>query len=732
MPYNIVLDSNQQFSSGPSSSARVNDWIFDPAPTLQLTYVIADSTPADVDIDTIIKNYLRALDLSVYSEIKVYALVNFNGSVSWFALSGEIQSASPGGYELEDEADLEVTNTLSYQNLNQLNIGVYNATISFVVTATTTHASAPELIEQVSYNIQLNVIDGNTINVTPEVLNYSFLRDGDLPTAQDLDVVTDSTWTLTADKKITVSGTGLTDLSTATQTIVQGTGNKTISIGFAAALNDVVGQTFNTQIHFSNVDGFSDAVQVTLNIFESETFIFEPPTLSFFAIQNLQEATPLNFNVFGFGDFTLASPSWLTLSNASGTNTGTFTATPFNSNSMTPGVYTGNIVLTDDNDPANTYNLPVTYIVAGTIYTPLDDGNINFTKDIEYFNIYNVNEGPFPEVNNVAKIKLIFTIFNYITFLPDTQEFDYFLPFNKNATKIHIGEITERLMKKLQQTTDVGITNLQTFSNAILPVYKPAKVTAEVEILNRSSGDIVFSETIYDMLFVAGKKPDIIIDNSGILSHAFDAKRVTVNSVEILNFLATKPFYSLSIKKNDDDYTELLTQAIGTNNIFRYVFDFSSYAPGDKVTIKLNDGTNDFEKTYQMFPEGKHSNHIAFINRFQTLELFEFTGDWQFNSDIKIESTEFYRDLVKVLEKTESSNKMTVKINTGFILRENQTIVDEIIRNKKAWFMFPDKPGIELVALGKKLTNYDSEAELYNYELEFEINRKHDLENFTF
>lgn len=731
MPYDITL-ATQQFSTGPESQARVNDWIFDPASPLNVTYVIAGSTPTAIDIDTLIKNYLEVLESPPYSNIRVFATIVFSTSVQWFALSGEIATAGGSGYLLGAPEDLEVTNTITFQNLSLLEIGEYSATITFSVTADTTHSTGAEFIEQVVYPINLSVIDGNTINANPETLNYSFLRDDALPATQEVNIVTDSTWTITTAKEVAITGTGLTDLSTATQTIIQGTGDKTINVGFAAILNDVVGQSFSAELAITNSEGFSDTVQVYVNIFDSATFIFEPPSLSFFAIQNLEEATPLDFNVFGFGAFTLASPSWLTLSNASGTDTGVFTATPFLSSSMTPGVYQGNIVLTDDNDPANEYELPVTYIVAGTIYTDLDDGNFNFTKEIEYLNIYNVNEGAFPEVNNVAKLILNIKVYNYVTFSEEELQFDYFLPFNNSRTKIHLGEIIERTLKKIAETTDVGITDLNTVFQSILPVYKPALVSADIEIINRSDDEVVFSETVENMKFVAGLKPKQFANNSGILSHDFNAKRVTPTSIEIINMLVNTAFYTISIKKNDEDYTEISTQSRGTNNIFRYVFDFSAYAPGDVVTFKLTTGADEFTKTYQVMPEGKHSNHIAFMGQYRTLELLEFTGDWELMSDHKKETSEYYRDLVRVLEQTETNKDVFLKINTGFILRKNQTLVDEIIRSSKAWLMFPDKSAVELLPMGKKIVNYDSDAELYNYELEFKINRINDFENFTF
>jgi len=730
MAYNITLDT-QEFSVGPSSAARVQDWQFTPAAPLQLNYTIGMPTPAATDIATVIKNYLESLNQTQHPNIKVKAVVFFIDSPNFLTLTGEIASAMPTGYAIVNRGDLEVTNTVTLQNLSLLNIGTYRAIIDFTVFSNT-NAPTPIFVDTVKYPVILNVIDGNSIIAEPDLLNYIFLRDGNLPNTQTATITTDSTWTLTTDKLVTVTGTGLTDLSTATQTIVQGTGNKTITVGLAAGINAVVGQRYLNTMAITNDDGFSAAIDLVCNIFETETFIFEPPSLSFFAIQNFQEATPLNFNVFGFGAFTLTAPSWLNLSATSGTDTGVFLATPFNALSMAPGTYSGNIVLTDSNDPANTYNLPVTYIVAGTIYTTLDDGNINFTKDIEYFNIYNVDAGPFPAVNNVVKLKLIITRFNLVSFLPETVSYDYFIPFNKNASKLHIGEIAERILKNITQPQDVGITNLNTVFNTILPVYKPASVTAEVEIINREEGEVKFTGIINNMQFVSGLKPENFKNNNAILSNSFSAKRVTPNSIEILNMLVSTPFYTISIKKNDEDYTIISTQARGTNNIFRYVFNFANYQPADLVTIKLTCGADSYTKTFQVIPEGKHINHISFMNQFKTLELMECTGDWQLNNEYKAETTLYYRDLVTVLEKTETKKSVNIKMNTGFILRENQVIIDEMIRSKKAWFMFPDADYIELIPLGKKLVGYDSDAELYNYELEFEINRKNDYENFTF
>lgn len=729
MPYNIVLDSNPGFSTPPSFDPVTNEWSFDPANPLVINHVLGNPYPTDIDIETNIKNYLESLDPDIYSNIRIKGFtILLTSPITWAVLSGTIPSSSPSGYQLNEINPLTVTTTIDFQNFQLLTEGSYSGVIKFQAFADSSISGQQELIETIPYNVVLNILSPNSIILEPDTLNYSFLRDGDLPDEKDLEISTSSSWTLRTSKLITVSGTGLTDISTADETIIQGTGSKTLQIGFTAALNDVVDSTYNSSILVENTQGYSDATSVKVNILETDEFIFNPPSLSFFAIINWQEATPLNVDIFGFGAFTITHPTWLTLSETSGTDVASITVTPFSTANMGEGLYEGVITLTSGGDD---YELPVSYLVVGTIYTELDKGNINFCKDINYLQIYNVADGVDPEIYNIVKIALTVKAYNYVTFLETQKTFEYELAFFNHTTKQHVGEIIERLLKKAASIVEFGINGINETNIQTLPVYKPASVDANIQIINRSSDEVIFEEDIFDMSFVAGKKPENFVNNNGVLSNSMLPKRVTTNSKEILNFIATSSFYKIHHIKNEEDPVLITTQYTGNNKLFRYSFDFSNYSEGDVVKVQVTAGTDVFTKTYIVIPEAFNSNHIAFISQYNTLELFECTGDWSITSDIKRESNKVYRDLVEVFETLSTEKEMKMFINTGFVFKHNVPIIDEIIRARKVWLMLEDNNTIELNPVDKKMNAESSDQDLYDYELEFNINRKHDVENYS-
>ncbi|MFB9055089.1 hypothetical protein ACFFVB_18555 [Formosa undariae] len=729
MAYNINISPTRGFSLSGSNAPLANGWEFNPSPTLEITYELGAVTPVPVDIETRIKNYVTSLPSNTYDEIGIAILAyseNFN--LNWFTVSGEITAATPR-YVIT-KFNLEVTTTVTLQNLSLLLEGDYNGNMIFGVTARNKNTGLRENIDQVNYGLILHVVNPRSITTSPESLSYVYVRNGDLPISKTLSVSSPYGWTLVTSPLLAITGTGISDTSTPGETIISAPGNVDLNITFKSGLATVPQSTFLTEIAFQNTEGFSTIVQVLVTIFESETFIFNPPSLSFFAVIGLREATPLDFSVFGFGAYTLTTPSWLTLSGTSGTDTGTFTVTPLITENLTEGKYEGNIVLTAADDTE--YFLPVVYEIAGTVYTLLDDGNYNFTKEVEYFRVYNLLRTGYDEALNYVQLQLVFTVYNYVTFLTKELTYDYTLPYFNNETQIHIGEIVERLMDKPATLADFGMLNNFDTIYPVLPVYKPASVKAIVNIINKTAKASVYNKTIHDMKFVAGIKPDAFTANKCILTKPEGIKRVTPNSREIVNFLVDKGYYTVKLQKNNDDAVIVAANSTGTQNIFRYYFNFSAYLPGDVVRVQVVSDGNTFTKVYAVVPEEKYSNHIAFVNSFKVLELLECTGSIVLTSDIQKENVSYYRDLNRVIENVDSESEVVLTVNTGVVFRKNQTIIDAILDGKKAWLLRDDGNHIELVPRPTKITNYDSDQELYAYTIQFDVNLKKDGEIYLF
>ena len=123
------------FLPDSDASPNLEEWSFNPQSPIVINYVQGGVIPSTINIATTIKNYVGLMG-DEYPEYFVKGLQNNpivnNASFNLVALSGDIGDAVGDGYELT-EANLEVTNTINFQNLSIAPIGTLITTLLFVV-----------------------------------------------------------------------------------------------------------------------------------------------------------------------------------------------------------------------------------------------------------------------------------------------------------------------------------------------------------------------------------------------------------------------------------------------------------------------------------------------------------------------------------------------------------------------------------------------------------------------
>ena len=85
-----------------------------------------------------------------------------------------------------------------------------------------------------------------------------------------------------------------------------------------------------------------------------------------------------------------------------------------------------------------------------------------------------------------------------------------------------------------------------------------------------------------------------------------------------------------------------------------------------------------------------------------------------------------YKEFKEFLRKIDSRRSQSVTINTGFILQENTKRLDSLLNAKRAWIMSENNEAVALIPNTKELVNYDSDQELYGYDVQFNINLNND------
>ena len=733
MAYNINLHFEKTFSVSPTGVSLFNKWSFDPPQVLKSTYIIGGAIPGPINIDTFIKNYLTEQNLdnviiraSIISESET-------GLVDIAALSGEIADATPAapidefdknGYEITAN-NLNVTTTLTFQNLDGLVEGVYGGVIQFTAYDVSPGLAKPMAIGASIYSYELLITNLIQISAVPKKLVFSLLRTGVLPNSQSFNITAPGNWLLKMDNKLEASAPNTVVNASPSQVLLSGSGNSTVTVGLTEALKLHPSNVYETVALISANGGSLVHVQIVVNILEADVLEVTPSALCFEAVKGFVEAPSQTVNIKAFGAFTINKPSWLNISTPSGTDAINLIVDPISANNLEAGTYNGEIIISTN---SKTFNLPVKYIVEGVISTTLSLTDFNFTKDLDYLNIRDNAR----DDDNTARLTLTGKVYDYITNAETNFEYPYILPFFNYSAQIHIGEIVERLLKKASHLNAFSFNYLNANESALSHVYKPALVNLKIEIVKRSTSEVVLTENLNNIKFVAGKKPSSFKENAAILSYTAYHKRVTINSNELLNFVVPKGVYELLMKRNSEKPELLAAQNTGENNVFRFVFDFSNYSIGDEIILQLKINDTVFTKSYYIIPEEVNTWHIGYINQHHVLEIFECLGSLSLSSAIKKTTHKYYKNLIEHVETLDSTNEMKLLINTGTIFKEDQVFITELLRSKKCWLIFNDKQAIELDAVDKKLVNYDSDQELYDYELEFNINRKHDVENYTF
>ncbi len=267
--------------------------------------------------------------------------------------------------------------------------------------------------------------------------------------------------------------------------------------------------------------------------------------------------------------------------------------------------------------------------------------------------------------------------------------------------------------------------------NSLALQYKTALVNIEAKELNVSDDTLVETTVLDNIKFVAGVLPSILVANTAMLNINTNASRITPKGFVNVSFLLPSGNATIEIYKNNNLMQDEVITTTATDNIFTKKYKISDYAgnPGDVFHFKVKDLA--VQKSVIVFPEQKFSNHLLFIDEFNLLTSLECTGDYSFPTNYNQTTHEYKRNLVEVLVIIETEKVNQFKINTGWLLKTDNITIDSLARSKKAWLFINDQEVIELAPISKKLVNIDSELDLYEYDLEFQINRAYNAQNYT-
>lgn len=732
MAYNFNTSNNQQYSNNTDTNTQFQDWSFVPGSFHDVISFIGGSIPEDLDVNTIIKDYL-VLYGEQYEQIYIKAIPNFTFSngIEIYELSGGIPDATGDGYLLQ-ENNQETVTTFSFQNLDTFSDSYINSRVDFKVFGKNTN-EALELIETESYYIRVRRIDYNDVFIIGT--EFFHLIGNTLPDSKDLYLYVNGDFTVSVKEHVNLSGGNLVYQSTApdgTKTY-SGTNSQIVQASLAESIESL-GELQNYQAVLTLDNGINskqDAVVVNQYI---EPFLeISPQAMSFFAIKEIQESGDRFLSIDTYGPWTITHPLWLTVSQTSGEHSqNLISVKPINSLNLSEGDYSGTLSVTSQ---AGTKEVLIKHKVVGRIDLNLEVDGINFTKDRETISrFYRPTGIVFSQIGQRIGFQINSRIYDYNVPVFNELSSFHIKSFIKNKTDFFFGKIIDQLMPTIESLEQLGFVNFSEITNNIIRYYNPSDNQVNINYVDDSSlNSDEYSEN-FNAFFIKGRKPQRILNDSGIISFIDEPLRVTKNSKAILNILNRFNDVYLSKYINGVFQGSILTY-LNTNELIGHLLEFSDAAEGDMYEYRLShsqEPSEDFvSQKYLVFPENKQSVHIGWEDEHGLLQILEFTGDYKIENEISGISSETFKDYLVKSKKLGSKQSSVLFADTGFILKSNQEYISSLLSADIAWVIFDNIKEIELIPKSKKLIATDSDKELYAYEIEFTINKQHELENIT-
>jgi hypothetical protein len=725
----IQLAEQQQFSN-TASTPQFQNW--GPVPNVtNLFWSTSVITPLFPPIITFrVKDVIGNPEYGQYTEFRLKCSVFYFQSIvlDWVAASSYTANGyptSPTGTPLAITANgLTFSFVPLLQNLNQIQPGIYELIHRFRIEG---KLSSGLWVEISLYDHILRLTASDQLAVySPQTLSYEHYQNTTLP-SQAVNI-NGPLWTIVAPFHIILSSptAGVTiDIVTnaeGTFYTASGTGAAEVVVALSAYYNgSPVQQFLQNQLTVLSGTSLIGYIPYSIQIFNQNEFVAFPESLEFYALKGISEAEPQNLFVYASEEFTFSGPPWLTLVEGTGT-IGEFEipcliVTPIPSVNLDAGVLQGVILLEATIDEVeSTIEIPVIYIVDDMISSPY--GDIAFTLDPKFMTVSTATDGTFYQVNSNIKT------FGFFDGVPREVIVPEKFPLFQKKQQFNIGKKVHQLMSRFPNP------------NENYRQYKPAEVFFEVSERWIEDKQELRNVITSPQIFVAGYNEAVNPKLPFLLDPSGEIKRVTTNGYDLVNFLATNVSHSWEVFRNGELFAnEQLLKTSGWVCCKR--INFNLFQPGDEITVEIKrvigspSTAQVLQKNYIVFPEGKYSTMVTWENDFLLQSVLEFTGVYSLKSEFEATSQVLFQNLVEVLEVLEVRKINKFSINTGWLNISDVDTIESLMRSRRAWVSLNGKY-IELRAISKAMTNSDTERELIEYTVEFQINRTFNEKAYSF
>lgn len=611
-----------------------------------------------------------------------------------FEIDGEKTIENGGGSGWADNVTIKIKDLTNVPN------GYYTG-LFYVSISRQKDAEPWTIVQTKQINLSLSVALPTSYNfsINKESDAIHYVRQNNSSTKSTVSIVSDTDYVVNGPAYIEVNGEKLPKTFPA--------GNR--QLVFSAADSNQLEYGLNVaSISFQKVN--LNLATFVLNVLQTNTNDLEISTnhLEFSHLESEQKSDWQKFVVYTPNPTTISKPEWIELQLVTEqNNVKTYQVRSISDSTISVGNYTGQIKFSDTSKEA-------TINVDFELYSYW---NSNYNKDIHFsldnesltFSAYKRDE------NNYINILLKASIYNNKGKVITIEESLNFY-FNNNKTTFDLGQyIHDYFLLYEDQISDLDVTNC-CFQKKRM--YDFARVDLKITEKNYTTKEDVFWYDIPTQIFMKGHRPKTLTNqNIGFLgNHINKTLRATKNGKTVLNYLYHK---TDAIKIYINSSLQNLPIPIIQNaklSIFSLYVDFHTLncEVGDMVEFQLGNQV----VRYQIFPEQNQSNFIAFIDYWGLLKIFEATGEYTF--PIAMDYTT-YSPAKGKLKNVAATRSNTLTVNTGLITNDDIEVINEILASPKCWFIQGEEI-TEIIPKTEKLELYDSENELFGYDIEFHIN----------
>jgi chitodextrinase len=316
-----------------------------------------------------------------------------------------------------------------------------------------------------------------------------------------------------------------------------------------------------------------------------------------------------------------------------------------------------------------------------------------------------------PLLNTYFEMVVTINSFEFYTEEPKSKTLTYKIPLYQNKASFLLGEIIDRSMPRMK-----GINLRSLFQ------YKAAQVQLTITEIDYETGTVLSATAIGPIKFISGYTPEVVQNNCAFLDLYDVSRRVTPNSYAFLNMILTPGIHNLKVFKNDIEVDSFDINVI-SGNICSRALNLNNYTAkqGDVIECRMTANPM-LTKTFYVFPKSFYSNYIAFEDEYRLKTIIEFTGEYKFSPEFVSKFNKIQNGVVEFNRKISSKTELGFTINTGFLLKEEELLIESLLGSLKAWLIIGENQGIEIITNPKKMAKIDPTTALYSYDVEFMVN----------